>query len=128
MLECVLCQKALSGSHPEELWAEVGGERYPVCDKECLGLVKDNPVEILGPRVTLRYREGCERCAERIALWREVADRRPIRLRLEQAPKLVNCPELRLEGEVDPFTGEITTLNELLSWLFVQYPGFMGCC
>jgi hypothetical protein len=126
-VECALCLKPLDGPSSGS-WAEADGERYPVCDEECRRLVTEFPVEALGPLAELRYREGCERCTRKIKLWQDATGRRLLRLRLKESPELGECPELWLNGEPDPITGEIDDLDELLGWLYTSYPGFAGCC
>jgi hypothetical protein len=127
-LNCVLCQEPLESTGESSLWAAVDGERYPVCDGECRRLVEENPVNVLGPRVVLRYRKPCDRCAEKIGLWRIAAARRPLRLRLEEAEGLSDCPELLLEGEPDPYMAEVDDITDLLNLLYTSYPGFVSCC
>jgi hypothetical protein len=128
MSNCVLCKEPLDSRGKSPLWAEVDNEFYPVCDAECRRLVEDNPVDALGPRVVIRYRKPCQRCAEKIGLWRVAAGQRALRLRLEEASGSSNCPELLIEGEPDPFMAEVDDITDLLNLLYTSYPGFVSCC
>jgi hypothetical protein len=128
VVNCVLCQQPIETQDESSLSALVEGERYPVCDDECRRLVEENPVEALGPLVTLRYRKPCQRCAKKVDLWRLAAAQRPLRLRVEEAPGLSECPQLLIGGEPDRFMGEVEDVSELLGLLYTSYPGFVGCC
>ncbi|GAB5601713.1 hypothetical protein FJNA_02370 [Thermus sp. FJN-A] len=123
-LRCAVCQRRIPGL---PLWVEVEGVRYPVEDEACARFLKEAPVAALGPRAELLYRPDCPACMVKVALWREAARHRPLRLRLRPVAG-PPCPRLFLEGEEDPVTLEIKNLEELLLWLWVQYPGFYGCC
>ena len=124
VLKCALCQRAISGP---PLWVEVEGARYPVEDGDCARLLRENPVAALGPQVELLYWPGCPECPAKVALWSKAARQRPLRLRFKPVAG-PPCPRLFLEGEEDRVTLEIQDLEELLLWLWVQYPGFYGCC
>lgn len=91
-------------------------------------MLEDHPLETLGPVAVLRFRDGCDRCTKKIALWRDVALRRSLRLQLEEDSELRDCPELWLNGERDSFMTSIDNLAELLDTLYLSYPGFAACC
>ncbi|MCL6527229.1 MAG: hypothetical protein K6T57_10145 [Thermaceae bacterium] len=123
---CALCAAEIQG---EPLWVVIEGKRYPAEDASCARLLSENPVAALGPRAELFYRPNCPRCQAKVALWQEAQQRRSLRLDLK--PTHIDagpCPRLLLEGQEDPITLEIEELEELLLWLWIQHPGFVGCC
>lgn len=124
VVRCAVCGGEMPGN---PLWVEVEGERYPVEDEDCARLLQENPVAALGPQVKLRYRPGCRRCEAKVTLWQEAARRRPLRLSLKPG-YTEPCPRLFVEGKEDPITLDIDEIEELLLWLWLQHPGFGGCC
>lgn len=122
---CALCGAKIQGP---PFWVTIEGVRYPVEDTTCARLLEENPVAALGPRAELLYRPGCPHCQAKVALWREVQRRRPLRLSLRPVSADAPCPRLLLEGQEDRITLEIGDLDELLLWLWILYPGFTGCC
>ena len=129
MLSCSACRTPLGDARATLLQAEVSGEHYPVCDEGCRRKLEEHPMELLGPRVVLRYRKPCERCTLKIGLWRVADGLRPLRFHLEKAPGLSACPELLLEGEAVPHLREIDDIGPLLEWLEEAWPGLTeDCC
>ena len=124
-LRCALCGAKTQGP---SLWVTIESEPYPVEDATCARLLEENPVAAVGPRAELSYRPGCPRCLAKVALWREVQQRRPLRLNLRPTSTDAPCPRLFLQGQEDHITLAIDDLEELLLWLWIRYPGFAGCC
>jgi hypothetical protein len=124
---CPVCGEVVDSVQDADHVALVEGSRYAVSDLVCKRLVEEHPAAVLGPRILLRCCRNCSSCSALSRLWREAAQRRPLRLTLVTG-EFEECPQLLVEGKPDPFTLGITDLDELLDSLFADYPGPLACC